>query len=274
MMGCGSDRRVHQALALIGSLGVLTPFIITAQTRSATELVAIPAGSFTMGSASGPADERPEHRIDLPAFSIERTPVTNRQYAEFLNAVGPGTEGRRYYDPDDNDARIHRNGATWTPDAGAAQFPAVEPTWYGAREYCRWIGRRLPTEAEWEKAARGTDRRRFPWGNGAVDRTRAFYAAGWKDFVPVGALPSGASPYGVLDLAGNAWEWTSSAYKPYPYNAADGRENAEVNVERVTRGGGQDSNADQITTTYRGAGLSRSPRSGHHNIGFRCATSG
>jgi iron(II)-dependent oxidoreductase len=241
------------------------------QGKSATELIMVPAGQFVMGSDSGPSDERPRHTLDLPAFSIERTPVTNRQFADFLNAMGSETaSGRRLYDSDDGDARIRRNGRSWVPMEGADRLPVVEPTWFGAREYCRWIGRRLPTEAEWEKAARGTDARRYPWGNNAPDKSRAHYGAGWRDFVPVGSAGAGASPYGVLDLAGNAWEWTSSAYKPYPYDAKDGRENPDANVERVTRGGGQDSGADQITTTYRGAGLSRNPRSGHHNIGFRC----
>ena len=89
----------------------------------------------------------------------------------------------------------------------------------------------------------------------------------------MGSLPAGASPYGVLDMAGNGWEWTSSLYRPYPYSATDGRENpdADSDLERATRGGGQDNGADEITATYRGRGLSREPRSGHHNIGFRCA---
>jgi formylglycine-generating enzyme required for sulfatase activity len=260
-------------------IGVLLPLLIVwhhaspaSQSRSLTDLVSIPAGPFTMGSSDGPADERPEHRLDLPAFSIERLPVTNRQFAEFLNAIGTLTAGGHdLYDPDDGDARIHRKGPMWVADAGAEQLPTVEPSWYGAREYCRWAGRRLPTEAEWEKAARGTDGRRYPWGNAAPDRTRALFGAGWREFVRVGSFPAGASPYGVLDMAGNGWEWTSSLYRPYPYNAKDGREDPNSADERVTRGGGQDSRATELTTTYRGRGLSREPESGHHNIGFRCA---
>lgn len=259
-------RIVFLVLAIIA----VSPLRVQPQGVPFTELVPVPAGPFTMGSASGPADERPSHNVDLSAFSIERTPVTNRQFAEFLKAKGPGAKNG-FYDPDDGDARIHIRGGQWTADPGAEQLPVVEPTWYGAREYCRWAGRRLPTEAEWEKAARGTDGRRFPWGNAQPDQTRAHYSAGWREFVPVGSRPSGASPYGLLDMAGNAWEWTSSAYKPYPYNAGDGRENPDGEVERSTRGGGQDSGGEEITTTYRGRGLSREPDSGHHNIGFRCA---
>jgi iron(II)-dependent oxidoreductase len=255
---------------LMALLGIALPLRAQTQGSPFTELVPIPAGRFTMGSASGPADERPSHSIDLPAFAIDRTPVTNRQFAEFLKAKGPGPNNM-FYDPDDGDARIHLKGGQWVPDAGAEQLPVVEPTWYGAREYCRWAGRRLPTEAEWEKAARGTDGRRFPWGNDQPNSTRAHYGAGWREFVPVGSNPAGASPYGLLDMSGNAWEWTSTAYRPYPYNAGDGRENPDAEVERSTRGGGQDSNADAITTTYRGRGLSREPDAGHHNIGFRCA---
>jgi formylglycine-generating enzyme required for sulfatase activity len=259
-------------LALLILLLAVRPSSLDSQGGSYTALVPIPAGAFTMGSASGPADERPEHRVELAAYSIERTPVTNRQFAEFLNAIGSLTVNRRrLYDPDDNDARIHRKGNVWVADPGAEQYPSVEPSWYGAQEYCRWAGRRLPTEAEWEKAARGADGRRYPWGNEAPNRMRAHFGGGWQEFVPAGSLPAGASPYGVLDMAGNGWEWVSSAYRPYPYSPTDGRENADADVERVTRGGGQDSSATQITTTYRGQGLSREPGGGHHNIGFRCA---
>jgi formylglycine-generating enzyme required for sulfatase activity len=98
---------------------------------SFTELVAIPAGAFTMGSTEGPADERPSHSVTLAAFSIERMPVTNRQFAEFLNARGLGPDRQQWYDPDDGDARIHRAGGKWMADKGAEQLPVVEPTWYG-----------------------------------------------------------------------------------------------------------------------------------------------
>ncbi|MGH7831267.1 MAG: formylglycine-generating enzyme family protein, partial [Candidatus Binatia bacterium] len=125
--------------------------------------------------------------------------------------------------------------------------------------------------AEWEKAARGTDRRKYPWGDAAPDRTRARFNAGWNQTAPVDSFPKGAGPYGVLDLAGNAWEWVSSAYSPYPYDPRDGREDIKAGPVRGTRGGGHDSPAEELTTTQRGRNLSRNFRSGHHNIGFRCA---
>jgi len=225
-----------------------------------------------MGSENGPADERPAHQVSLPAFSIDRFPVTNSQFAALLNAAGPvNSAGEKLYDADDNDSRIHRRDGKWTADKGYGNHPVVEVSWAGARDYCAWAKKRLPTEAEWEKAARGTDGRKYPWGNEAPDGSHARFNAGYNNTAPVDGYSKGASPYGVLDMSGNAWEWVSSAYLTYPYNSADGRENLAPGPERGTRGGGHDSRIDELTATHRGKGLSRNFRSGHHNIGFRCA---
>ncbi len=243
-------------------------------------MVTVPAGSFTMGRDDGPEDERPRHRVTLGVVEIDITPVTNAAFAGFLNAVAPSggrpvnARGERLFDEDDSDARVHFIQGRWRAHAGHADHPVVEVTWPGARDYCAWRGKRLPTEAEWEKAARGIDGRLFPWGNDPPDRTRAHYGAGWNDTVPVGRFPLGASPYGVLDMAGNGWEWVSSLYRPYPYRADDGREDGSVPGIRGTRGGGHDARSDDLTTTQRGRLVSRAPQAGHHNIGFRCARSG
>ena len=255
-----------------GPLEVLSMLLLLSAPPAAAQMVQIPAGDFTMGSDTGPADERPSQRISLPAFEIDRLPITNAQFADFLNAIGPtNAAGETLFDVDDPDARIHRRGDRWTAHAGFEDHPVVEVSWAGARDFCAWAGKRLPTEAEWEKAARGTDERRYPWGNEPPDATRARFAAGWNETAPVGSFPGGASPYGVLDLSGNVWQWVSSAYRPYPYQADYGREGLAAGPVRGTRGGGHDAKADEITTTQRGRNLSRAPRSGHHNIGFRCA---
>ena len=242
------------------------------RSQSTSEMVSVPAGAFTMGSDTGSPDERPAHIVELSSFLIDRTPVTKAQFALFLEAEGPvSPEGETYYQDDDSDARIHQRGGSWVADSGLENHPVLEVSWVGARDYCAWANKRLPTEAEWEKAARGADGLRYPWGNQTPDRTRAQFSGGWNETAPVGRFPDGASPYGVLDMAGNAWEWVSSAYEPYPYDASDGRENLEPGPVRGTRGGGQDSSAQQIRSTERGRNLSREFRSGHHNIGFRCA---
>ncbi len=235
-------------------------------------MLRVEGGPFVMGSDDGPADERPAHTVDLPAFDIDRLPVTTSQFAEFLNQVGPtNARGQNLFDVDDPDARIHRVGDRFVPDPGFEAHPVVEPTWFGARDFCAWRGARLPSEAEWERAARSADGRPYPWGGEPPDASRAHFGARPHDYLPVGSLPAGASPVGALDLAGNAWQWVSSLYRPYPYRADDGREDPDAAGERATRGGGHGSPPSHLRATYRGAGLSRAPTAGHHNIGFRCA---
>lgn len=245
---------------------------LLAQAPPLTEMVIVPAGPFTMGSQEGPEDEQPMHEVKLAQFSIDRFPVTNAQYAEFLNGVSAqARKPPHLLDYADPDVRVYRRGDKWAADEGFENHPVVEVPWAGALAYCTWRGKRLPTEAEWEKAARGTDARRYPWGSELPEQRRARYGAGYNETGPVDAYPAGASPYGVRDLSGNAWEWVSSQYRAYPYRADDGREDLKPGPVRGTRGGGHDSPEAEITTTHRGAKLSRNPASGHHNIGFRCA---
>jgi formylglycine-generating enzyme required for sulfatase activity len=236
-------------------------------------MVRVPAGAFVLGRDDGPADERPAERVTVGAFEIDRLPVTNAEFAGFLDATGPANaRGENVFDVDDPDARIHRRGTRWLADPGYEDHPVVEVSWAGARDYCAWAGRRLPTEAEWEYAARGSDGRRYPWGGQPPDATRARFGAPYNATAPAAAFPAGASPFGVLGMAGNVWQWVSSTYRPYPYRPDDGREDlADVTVERVTRGGGHDSPAGDLVATHRGRHVSRAPRAGHHNIGFRCA---
>jgi formylglycine-generating enzyme required for sulfatase activity len=239
------------------------------------KMILIPAGPFTMGSNEGPQDERPAHEVTLRAYELDRFPVTNAQFADFLNATANAIEVKpRLYDFDDPDARVHMRSERFVVDAGFENHPAVEVPWRAALAYCTWRGKRLPTEAEWEKAARGTDARHYPWGQATPERRHANYGTKYGGTTAVDTHPAGASPYGIREMAGNVWQWVSSAYRPYPYRADDGRENLDPGPVRSTRGGGHDSPAADITTSQRGRNLSRNPTAGHHNIGFRCARNG
>ncbi len=188
--------------------------------------------------------ELPQHTVYLPDFSISRVPVTNEQYKEFVDATGhqsistagiwlqnDGTvaEPRRATPKHWKDARI---------PVGMEKHPVVHINWHDAQAFCRWAGVRLPTEAEWEKACRGTDGWLYPWGNEPPTAVLCNFANGNAGgIMPVGCRPKGASPYGVLDMAGNIWEWTSSLDRPYPYQADDGREAPDAIDVRVVRGG-------------------------------------
>ena len=218
------------------------------------EMVYIPGGTFTMGDTHGDGypDEKPTHQVSLQAFWLDRTEVTNAQLARFVQTGGYRPQGE------------------WQKEASNKdQHPVVYVTWNDAVAYCRWADKRLPTEAEWEYAARGTDGRKYPWGNTWED-TRARFSGnrGGQTTAPVGSYPMGASPFGVLDLAGNVWEWTSTLYKPYPYSATDGRENLSVSERRVDRGGSWGSGPWGLRAANRAGGA---PANRGNNRGFRCA---
>lgn len=237
------------------------------------DMAKLPGGTFVMGNDRGLADERPAHTVMLKPFWIDKRPVTNVEFAAFLQRIGgtSNSRGQNLFDWDDGDARLRQSEGKWRADTGFEQHPAVEVSWYGARDYCRARGKRLPTEAEWEYAARGQEGRSYPWGEAPPDATRARYGIGWGKTVPAGSLAKGATPDGVLDLVGNVHEWTSSVALPYPYRADDGREDPDKLADRVTRGGAADTGPDTLRATWRGANVSRGARAGHHNIGFRCA---
>jgi formylglycine-generating enzyme required for sulfatase activity len=156
-------------IAEIEIIAILATFLcagaaaLAADKLSRSEMVAIPAGAFLMGSNDSADDERPSHQVSVAAFEIDRLPVTNARFAEFLNAVGTHNKnGERLFEDDDPDARIHGQGTRWVADKGFENHPVVEVSWPDARDYCAWHGKRLPTEAEWEKTARGTDGRTYP----------------------------------------------------------------------------------------------------------------
>jgi formylglycine-generating enzyme required for sulfatase activity len=266
-----------------GRLGIaivaLATFLWAAARVGADGLMLIAAGPFWMGRDDGAPNAAPLHRVYVGDFWIERHKVTNAEFAAFLTSRGPGsTEGHRRFDHDDADARIHlvpavEQHAAWAADRGYENHPVVEVSWFGARDYCAWQGRRLPTEAEWEKAARGQDRRRYPWGDAPPTGAHAVFGSAYNATAPTDGRPAGASPYGVHDLLGNLREWTATMLKPYPYRHDDGREPFTGAGRVVVRGASHDDPVEALSVTLRRSYDRRGASAGHHDVGFRCATS-
>jgi formylglycine-generating enzyme required for sulfatase activity len=213
----------------------------------------IPAGWFLMGQDEGPNSSQPQHRVYLDAFAIDRTEVTNAVFGEFVAATGSQAMG-------------------W--DGRGLKVPANEPVtgilWRDAADFCRWAGKRLPTEAEWEKAARGTDGRRYPWGD-TWDSTYANTAeSGQQGVLPVGSFPQGASPYGALDMAGNVAEWVADYFGSnyYSYAADHNPLGPRAVLDHGLRGGSWASPSAHAQTFFRDSSHSVRP---NPRVGFRCA---
>lgn len=260
----------------------------------------VPVGAFTMGSNEGDNDEKPPHTVTLTAFWIDQTEVTNAMFKKFVDATGYMSDAEKagagyVFDPATNSWPA-TNGANWQHPRGPgsdlnglADHPVVQVSWNDARAYCEWAGRRLPTEAEWEKAARGPstgsgDGRIYPWGNQAVAGNLLNFAdrnleVSWADknvedgyqyTAPVGHYPDGASPYGALDMAGNVWEWVADWYDEtyYAHSPDSNPVGATTGNVRVFRGGGWNDGAANIRAADR-YGLK--PDGLGENGGFRCA---
>ncbi|RPI96747.1 MAG: formylglycine-generating enzyme family protein [Chloroflexi bacterium] len=209
------------------------------QIFSGVEMVKVPPGCFRMGHDAGRRDEQPEHKIcfDQP-FWIDRTEVTNGQY---------GSAGA--FPGDDR--------------------PRDNLTWFEARDYCTSRGARLPTEAEWEYAARGPDSTIYPWGDTFNPDALVFDCNFNNELWPVGTFPIGGSWVGAVDMAGNAWEWVNSQYHPYPYQAGDGREDPNNTTEKRVYRGGMGSYIDYGASSATRFRLAPSERAWF--VGFRCA---
>ncbi|TKB62044.1 MAG: formylglycine-generating enzyme family protein [Nitrospira sp.] len=226
-------------------------------------MVTIPAGEFLMGNPEGKGrdDERPQRSVYLDEFTIDQVEVTNERYMAFVKSIGHRTPPNPY------------GTGPLQSIKGIEQLPVVQTTWYDAKAYCSWAKKRLPTEAEWEKAARGTDGRLYPWGNEPPTAKRANIDREWEDertLHAVGSLPDGDSPYGVKDMAGNVREWVSDWYDADYYQHAPNRNPQgpdKKGVVRSIRGGSWHSPASDITTSARGRGGFALQT---HGTGFRC----
>jgi formylglycine-generating enzyme required for sulfatase activity len=228
------------------------------------EFVFVPKGKFIMGSKNDNPlafdGEKPQHTVEIPYdYWIGRFPVTNEQFAAFV----------------ENAEYKYEMASDWRD---RANHPVVNVAWYDAMEYCKWLNRaargeagdlvvRLPTEAEWEKTARGQDGNEWPWGN-EFDATKCNSNEGGEGTTtPVGAYsPQGDSPYRAADMVGNVWEWCHSIFKPYPYQANDGREEESREDIRVLRGGAWDFDWDGARSAYR---YDYRPDDSDDDFGFR-----
>ncbi len=223
-------------------------------------MVFVPAGNFIMGDNSGDPDEKPVHTIFTDAFWIGKYEVTNSLYrrcveagkCQLPNSVSSSTR-ESYYSNTQYD-----------------NYPVIHIYWNQANTYCLWVGKRLPTEAEWEKSARGNDRRIYPWGD-TFDAKRLNSAQGERgDTVATGTYLDGKSPFGIMDLAGNVWEWVADWYDESYYKTSPARNPRGPSSGRlkVIRGGGWDTSSNHVRVTNRG---SDDPFAHYYNLGFRCA---
>jgi TonB family protein len=235
--------------------------------KDSSPMIGVGAGTFTMGSNDGDDDERPVHQVCMDRYLIDKYEVTNRQYKQFCDATGrsypddPGWPGMSAY------------------FLSCPSCPVVNVSWEDAAAFCSWAGKRLPTEAEWENAARGTDLRKFPWGASSTlahgnfaERSTYYGPGGYARTAAVGSFPGGASPCGCLDMAGNVWEWCNDRYQA-SYYAGCPRESPSGPSSgplRVLRGGSWKSSVAETRCAYRS---SSSPSGWCDDLGFRCAAS-
>jgi len=235
----------------------------------AGEMVLIPEGPFIMGSTEEDIrwaakqfhsesldwyrDETPAHSVSLPAFQIDKFEVTFGDYTAYMAATG------KHPPREIENSRLNH-----------PRQPVVSVSWQEAKDYCLWAKKRLPTEAEWEKAARGTDRRHYPWGNepDALNANIRGRGDSYRNTSLGGKFPEGASPYGVMDMSGNVWEWTEDWLQPYPDN--DHANEFYGKKFKVIKGGSWDSNLDLARPAVRGKAL---PDQKKNYIGFRCVAS-
>ena len=225
-------------------------------------MVYVPAGEFSMGSNDGESGEKPVHSVTLDAYWIDWTEVTNAMYAKCVSAGS--------CPPPSNFSSITHS--SYYSNSQYDNYPAIFVDWNDAQSYCTWAGARLPSEAEWEKAARGTDGRIYPWGNSNPSSSLLNYNSFVRDTTAVGSYPSGASPYGAQDMAGNVWEWVNDWYSSIYYESSPlsnpiGPASGQY---RVLRGGSWNDDGSFVRASIRNWS---SPSLSGVNLGFRCSRS-
>jgi formylglycine-generating enzyme required for sulfatase activity len=270
--------------------------ILTLAPNVTLELVCVPAGEFLMGSdkskdKDADDDELPQYPITLDTYLIGKYPVTVAQFAAFVKATKHKTQAEK------DGSSYTRTGSEWKEVKGAdwqhprgpqsdvrqkQNHPVTHISWDDARAFCEWVSKvtsrtvRLPTEAEWERAARGTDGRIYPWGNQAPDAKLCNFNLNVGDTMLVGEYSGpqheNDSPYGCADMAGNVWEWTSSLFKGYKYDPKDGRENLDADGLRVLRGGSFSLQQGFVRCAFRYR-TNRHTHSGYNGLRIFCAPS-
>jgi eukaryotic-like serine/threonine-protein kinase len=246
----------------------ITPQIGSTWIRPADGMVMVyvPKGVFTMGRNDGDTVEKPLHMVTLDAFWIDKTEITNAMYGECELAGGCKPASQPY-------SKKHN---LYTSSIQFSDYPVIFVDWYASQAYCKWAGGRLPTEAEWEKAARGTDGRKFPWGNTIPTCKLANYWSGNRgclgDTTPVGSYPAGASPYGALDMGGNVWEWVADWYDEDYYLSSpfSNPRGPILGFSRTLRGGSFGDVEGYLSTSVR---LRYAPSFSLNYVGFRCVRS-
>jgi len=225
-------------------------------------MVKVAAGAFTMGYTASGKPHSPEHKVTLKEFYIDKTEVTTAQYAACV-ACGKCTKPMR-------DSSHTGREPSYYGNTKYKDYPVIHVTWKDAKAYCEGIGKRLPTEAEWEKAARGTSKADYPWGSASPSSSTANFGGLVNDTEKVTSYDKGKSPCGALHMAGNVWEWVNDYYDKGYYGRSPGSDpkGPSSGTLRVVRGGGFASAKDQIKTYYRASWPEDTAMS---YIGFRCA---